>query len=374
MKKIILNTVLVLAVLLPGTAFAAEFQFDNKNITVEQNETPKNLYIAGKEIQIKAPVKDDLVIFGTDITIDNAVENSLFGAGSSIKINKSVGDNVRVIASDLSIDSSIQGDLMAVGSTVELSKNSSVDGDVVVKAANTNLNGKINGSVKIYGGDVVISGQITGDVFAHNVKSLTLADNTKISGKLVYSAPKSAQISEAAKVTGVIDFQKTTEQWTHKLWTSLIDLLATFIFVLLLVYLLPKFSKRLTKDSFASPVFCGLYGLIAVVVTPIIIFLLATSVIGLEISLALFLIYLLLVIIAIIFIPVVLGAVLTQLITKSKEYEISWLTALVGFLVFQVVAKIPVLGPFIDVLFFLIVFGGLIRWIFAKIKGNLAQK
>jgi len=105
------------------------------------------------------------------------------------------------------------------------------------------------------------------------------------------------------------------------------------------------------------------WGLIMVIVTPVVGIALAVTIIGIPLAILLFLSYGLGLLIACILAPVILGAWLIKWITKNPTAKVDWVAIILGVVVFKLVGVVPVLGGLAKLLLVLSVIGSMsVAW------------
>jgi cytoskeletal protein CcmA (bactofilin family) len=246
-------------------------------------------------------VKGDLIVFAQTITINGTVEGDLIAAGQSIIINGTVTEAARIAGAALQIGktATIGGDVVAGGASLEAQDGSAIEGELVVGAGQTLLEGNITGNVLAGSGSLELNGEFGGDVKADvgdpgqggvppsmympqaNIQfptvkpGFTIAEGAKIKGNLEYTQSKDVKIPANAvggKVTRtlpVVDPAKQNVQptpaqvamtWTFDLFRTIVTLI---VFGLLLGWLAPMFMKALMEKVQSQPVATLGWGLVA---------------------------------------------------------------------------------------------------------------
>jgi len=366
MRKYIWQLVLLAAVLVPYPALAAQFK-TGESVNVS-DENAENLYAAANEISVSNSVKGDLIVAGNNIGINADIENDLFAAGSKIKVSKKTGGSVRLAGEDLTVENAISGDLMAAGSKVTISKDAVIDGDLLAIGNTIVIDGTINGRVKVAGADVVITGVIKGDFNGKQVRSLVLSGDGKIEGKLSYSSTEELKIRDNAVVTGLIEYQKLKNNWSKFTFGTIIKFASIFIFLLILITLFPSLTKNIVEKGYNNSLINGLIGLLSVVLLPIVLIPLFISGIGSDIGFALLFLAIFLILIAGALVPLFIGSGLVRLVMHTKGFDATWLIGLLGILCLLLITRFSAYGIFIYLIFFVISFGTIIRWMVSKIS------
>lgn len=373
MKKVLLSLG-ILALMAPVVALAAQFRSsENGSVSLSADEQAKNLYSAGQIVTIDGKVSKDLFAAGSSVFINGNTEDSVFAAGTSVNIKGDLGGSARVAGEYVVIDGSVGGDIMAAGNNVVISSDAVVSDDVFVMASSVDLGGTVGGKAVITAKTVKISGKITGDVTIHEAESVTLTDSAVVSGKLTYAATQQASIDRNAIVVGGVDYQEIqtrTFPLVEKELFSLTKIIGTFVFLLLLIYLLPKFTRRFveaaTTDSWDN---LG-WGFLMLIVTPIVSLILLILVATAGIAIITTLAYFIFVAVSAAMAALLVGLNIVKYFKKEKEFTYDWVTALTGAIAVAVIAVIPVIGPLLLFVLFLVAFGTFAKLIRGKIKAN----
>jgi len=381
MKNFLLSLGFVL-LFLPTVALAAEFKYsDQSDVNVGSKEITTNLYTSGQNINLSGEIKKDLVAVAIkSMVIDGNIENSVLAfASDSLKLNGLVGENVRVGGSKIVLKGNIGGDAVVIGKKFLLDTSGEIGGDAMIAAGILTIDGNIDGNLYATAGKATISGHIGGNVNLSGVTDLTVTKTAKIDGKLIYSSNSQAIIDHDAIITGGTQYKTLSESngfVTPFMMTGLGDTIilmkaiSFFVFLLLLVYLLPKSTKRFVETAFTDLWSSFGWGILLLIIIPIaslstVLLLAPAAIAGVTM-----IIYILALIISSMMASLLIGTSLYKAFKKEKEFRLDWLTALLGVIVAVIVYKIPVIGPLFIVLTFLVAFGTCGRLFGEFIKAN----
>ena len=340
-----------LLVLLPFAARAAEFNVPADG-TVTINQPAKNVYTAGNAITTEAQIAGDIVAAGNSININSDIDHSVIAVAQSINLRGKVGQNARLGGNTITISSEIGEDLQAAGNSIVISKTALVGGDAMLAGSIITIDGTINGWLKGASETITINSEIKGDVKV-DANNVVIGDKAIIGGKLTYKSNNQAQIASGAKIAGGVDFQKRTSYdntFVRILMTEiltlalLVKLIGSVILLLLLIYLLPKFSQGVLGTAVTQPWMKLGIGLIVLIVTPITALLLLISTIGASIAFLLIMLYVLMLVLATHYGTLLIGQYTLKLLKKG-DVKLDWQTAVVGVVAVTILALIPFIGP-----------------------------
>lgn len=367
MKKI-LYILLTILIFLPSTISAATFRSSETNATVGEEERLENAYLAGNSITTEGRIEEDVLGAGNIININSVVGGSAMLAGNTILVGGSIGNSVRAAGNIIVIESEVDSDVLAAGNTITLTEASRVGDDFVAAGSAINLDGLIGGRAMLTGAQININGIIDGDVVIREAGKVSIGENARINGDLTYSASEPATIAEGAQIAGEVNFQEIKRANGGFNFSEIASglflgwLLVTYIVLLLVIYLLPKFSRSVVEYGFAKPGERMGIGFIYLVVVPIAAILLMLTVIGIPFGLVALGIYGVTIFIARVLTALLVGAYIVYWISRNKKIRVDWFSALVGVLVVALIGLIPVIGWLAIFLVFLIVLARFADW------------
>lgn len=239
-----------------------------------------DVYVAGNTILITGTVEGDVFAAGNLITINGTVLGSVRAAGNTIKINGQVGRNVITFAGN-----------------VEINPSSHIGQDLMVNAGQADIAAMVMGDVTGNGGQITINAPITGDVIIGGVGQLVLSDEAYVTGDVIYTSEQPAVVDTAATVLGKMRYT-TAEPHTKvelnlkpvfmifKLSFVVIAWLGCLLLGSVLLKLLPKTSQNLVDNMLQKPVASFGYGALVVFCAPLLLLLIACTVIGIPLAVA----------------------------------------------------------------------------------------
>jgi len=374
MKKTIVCFMLLVVAALPVSVFAATIE-SGQSVTV--TESKKDLYLFGSTVNVNSDTAGDVVGFAGNFNVNNKIAESAFVVSGTADIRESIGRHLRVLSGDTSIASTIGGDAVVVGSSLNLAKSSQISGDLIFVGGPANLSGTVRGKTQITSGSARVAGQYAGD-FVFNGGTLEIADGTTIAGKLTYYSPEIAEVAPTAKISGGVEYHKTEGEkeglaalkTRGELIAMIEALVAITVFALILFFVLKPIVKKTIDLATNKPAQSGLYGLAAVIIIPIVSFILCFSIVGAMIGLTSFSIFFAIMFIAYGLSAIYLGSLCFNIFSKNGgETNPVWI-CLVGSLILVVFGLIPYIGPWIKFIIFLIVTGAFV----VTIKNILSSK
>lgn len=376
---------LLAAPFIPQSIYAAEFiapQNENENITLSSGETHKNVYIAGGSVFINSDVAGDLYGVGGTMTVEGKVEQDVVVAGGTITLNSPIGGDVRVAGGTVVINGPVGGDVIIGGGTVHITEKASVQGDLAVAAGDLILDGTVVGFVKIGGGVVTLNSSLPGQVTVAADQSLTIGSKAVIPNTIVYKGIKEAVVQDGAQI-GTIDFQAMQNRGGNNHVGRMMFAIFSISFViksiglilaaLLLMKLFPRTAKK-SVEHMQQGMWKNLgIGLIGLIVTPILFFILLITFFGMYIAFLLLFAWLLMLIVASLVASVFVGAWIINQLTKKQGMVYDWQALVIGVVVLGIVMIIPFIGSLVFLILMLMAFGGIIRQLYAHIQSEQTE-
>lgn len=351
MKRYVALAVLLLLAPLSVSASTLE----SARTLVFTNASTTNAYLVGTDISVVVPLAGDLLAAGGTVTSNSPISGDAIIAGGTVKIQSPVAGDVRIMGGEVTVNAPVAGDLIIAGGNIIASTSAK---DTRIAGGEVKLLGGSNGPVILYGSDITLAGDFKGDVTIEASNSVTISEGTHIHGALRYNAPQqivtpaSASIDGGATYIGSSTFLPTSQE-AHTFAIAgatilfLVHLLAVLILAGLLAGLFPHFTERVAERTLVdhSPgkfVLLALLGFGIFVATPVLIFILIVSFVGIGVALMLAALYALFIMLAYVYAGIIAGAALSRALLK--RYVITWKEAVLGMFVLYLIGTIPVIG------------------------------
>lgn len=226
----------------------------------------------------------------------------LFLPTSSVQAQSPNGDVFRLGENyTLKSDETLNGNLAVVGGNALIEQDAIVNGDIVVVGGNLTINGNVSGNVAIIGGNLTISGKIDGDIAVIGGQAVltetAVVDggitsiggqvekdpDAEVSGEIVNNAPLT-DIPNPPDVPGGPDVPNSPDFniEVNPFWEMANVIGRAFavaaIGMLLTLFLQPQLER--VGDTIAhQPVLAGSFGLLSVVVAPLVLVIMAVTLI-----------------------------------------------------------------------------------------------
>lgn len=336
----------------PYEAAAAQIS-GGSTVTVPAGERiDDDLYVTGAEITIDGEVTRDVFAGAATLRLNGRVGGDLTAAAGTIRVAGPVGGSVRASAATVEIAAPVGWDVAALGvGTLTVQSGATVGHDLaLIQAGSVTMDGTVRGAVRGSAETLVLAGQVLGDVDVE-AQRIEIRDGAKIEGALRYRSPNPATIAPGATIVGPVEHTATRNQEGSEtlagralawLGTVLLRLGWALVAGTLLILLLPRPVVAVSDTLRKAPLVSALWGLAALIGVPIIVLLLAVTVVGIPAALLVAGLYL-----AILYLSQILvGITLVRLVplgaVRGERRLTLWLAMLVGTTLVLVFRLLPI--------------------------------
>lgn len=370
MFRIIVQSALCALVALPMVAAASPVIRVGDTVAIGALEVVNgDWYSAGGTVTASGAVKGDAYLAGGTITINTPVGQDLVVVGGTVRVHSDVGDDVRIAAGDTTIAGKVAGDLIVLGGTVHLTNTSTVTGDVLVYGGTLVADGVVQGSVFGAVDTVTLNGRIDGATRFTHVITLALGSAANLKGTLTYTAAHELTQESGARITGEVTYTQTAIPGIDSrviLNGFFACAIVAFAFHFLFHKHLSGFVAR-TRMRWGITLLVGAGMFLA---TPLLAIISMATGFGAFLGIALLALYLLMMVMALAFLSVLLGAYTMRL--YSRTLEVTVVTTVLGAAVttFLVFALPSAFVPFLLVLPLGLLTLEMYAALFGKMKGR----
>ena len=309
----------------PGVAVAESGV--SGTIVVESDETVSSISAIAGTIVVEGTVTGDVSGLAGDVVVED---------GGTVE-----GD-LSVAAGNVRIAGTVEGDVSTGSGTLHVTETGSVGGDLNAGAADVRFEGTIHGDVRV-GADTIF-----------------LGDEAEIRGSLTYDGDLSGNTDAVAgDITRdrslAPDLASDVQPFVS--WIFAINaFILNFLLGALLLLVAPRFSDQVGSRVATDPLRSGLVGFGLFIGIPLVLVLVALTIIGIPIMLGGLLLFLLLAWIGLVYGRFAIG----RWLLSFTDVENRFVALFVGLLVAVVLAQIPFLGGLLNFFIFLLGLGALV--------------
>ena len=310
---------------------------------------------------------------GTTVVESGETVSSVSGVYGTIVIEGTVTGDVSGLAGDVVVRESgiVEGNLDVAAGNVRIA--GTVAGSVSAGAGSIHITetGVVQGTFEVGAGEVRIDGRIDGDATI-GAETIRLGDNAALAGSLTYDGTLEGNTNAVAGDitrdrsigTGMVTDIQPFASWVFAINAFLLNLLLGAV----LLGLFPRFSNGVAERVTANPVRSGLVGLGTVVAVPIVLVLVAITVIGIPLSLVGLFAFLFVIWIGLVYGRFAVGYwLLTQVDIHNK-----WAGLVAGLLLAVLLHQIPYVGGLANFVIVMLGIGALIGAIVASRRAKSA--
>ncbi|PSO45285.1 MAG: hypothetical protein BRC22_01220 [Parcubacteria group bacterium QH_9_35_7] len=371
--------VLISLLFLPQAAVSAELR-SGQEVQIKQNQIiEENFYSVSTNFSHFGTAKKDLFAVAETISSSGTTTKDQFLAGANINIEGNLQEDLRAVGGEITISGPVEGETVLIGSKVNIEPEAKLNQETIILANKLNLEGKINKKARIFAREIFIDGEVGGNLQA-NTLIFNITKNAVIGGDLNYSADTKADIPKQTKVEGAINFtpsesslwpfQKKDKNFRQTLISKFdnlwwLSLLAELMAGLVLFWLFKRKIKKINSSTYYNFGRNILIGLAVLVLSPVVLIGLFSSVVGFWISILLALIGGIFLILSKVGGGILLGSLLRKLILKEDRFKLDWNSVAGGIVALSLVSVIPFLGSFVETLFSTAVFGTLVCYFYS---------
>jgi hypothetical protein len=354
MLRTVISFALLLLLLISSPASALYIKTGDNIVISEDTIIDDNLFVSGDDVVVSGKVNGDLIAFGGDIILNGEVNGNIIVAGGNVTVS-GTARNVFVAGGDVSIAGVIKNDLFAGCGQLYIDKNSRIGKDAFLGCGDAKIAGKIYRDLGVAAGNLMIApGALIKGKLAYSVDTYDLSKEAKVMGTITSYARPNYRQQAAQFMAGVA------------LVSKIVSFLAIFIIGVLAIIFLPNqvklVSARMVNRFWKSLV----WGIISLLVIPIIALLLCITLVGIPLGAILVALYIFGIYVAGIFISVVIGKAIFDRI-GMKGISLIW-SLFLGLIILTLLGLIPLLGWLIKLVLFLWAFGALVATRFTTYK------
>lgn len=349
---------------LPLATKAQSAAEDNIFITKE-TVIDHNFWRIGDIISISGTMKQDVIVFGQTVVVDGVIEGDLIGVANSLKLNGEVKGNVRFIANEMKISGTVGKNLTVFANLLEVT--GSVGWGITSYANLFSLNSHQVGDLKVYGNEADIRGNVGGDLSLNMSRAgkIVFKKDIEIKGNLKYSDIKSIDNLAAIKVFGQTKQMEPFEFWPwHEkrdygyAFSRLTYYLSLVLIGFLLLWRFRPYIIRVGSAIRFSPLESFKWGVVYLILVPVIAILIAITVIGLPISIIAMILYGICLYVTKVFVGLAFGAWLLK--KDLKKDKLIW-PMLLGGLAMVILISAPYVGPIFNLIISIVGLGAVIE-------------
>jgi len=319
-----------------------------------------DFYSATGKMNLSGEVQGDAVIASSQVTVNGKIDEDAMFFGGTVDVYGTIGDDLRVVAGETTIAEPVMGDVLVVGGVLTILSSASVAGDVILVTGKATIEGSVGGDILGWSNDLRIDAPVSGDVSV-TVNTLTLGDKANISGSVQYVSRELAIQAQGATIDGdLVRNDPVIPAANTSVSAALIPMLIILFSVLAWYLISRKSLTAITNKALRKSVRPALLGFASVILVPFAIVLLTVSVIGMLVGITLFFLYALLLMLALIALPALIGQAMLKLFSRPTK-ELTLVSLVVGVFGVMFLAVLPIIGALVLVGVLVLAIGAMIE-------------
>lgn len=356
-----------------SAANAAEVNHGDPNYTLQAGQEVKtDLIVAAEHTRIDGDVDGDLIVSSRSLTVNGHVKGDVLAFGQEVHVNGPVDGNVRAFAQALTVNSVIGKNVMAWTREVNLDEKARVGGTMTLGSADTDLDGHVNGDLLAFTEVLDMNGSLGGNALIRGQR-LRIGPNADVAGLIRYRGGRQPEVASGAKLASPVQVLTRVRPIPNYAsaayyWRQILSWGAAFLFGLVLFFIAPAFFRDVENASKRFGVSLGL-GLLFLVAIPVAAIVACLTIVGLGVGITTFLVYMIAIYAAQVFIGEWLGE---KILGASTGAAAAMGRLALGLAILHLLRMIPFAGRLIGLIVVLWGFGSLVLAIHKRIRPQFA--
>ncbi|HSJ71917.1 MAG TPA: hypothetical protein VLA29_09770 [Acidimicrobiia bacterium] len=282
----------VLVALLPGLGGLGALVTTDRHIVTEDQRIAEDQYVTAVSSIVEGTIEGDLTVFSGSVTISGTVSGNLtaFSSGTvTITRTGSVGGSLQGVATALSVEGDVGDDVFFTAGSVVIEEVGSVGRDVIAFGGSARVEGQVGRDVRGRAVRLAVDGGVARDVDVAT-SILTVGPGAIIGGDILYRSGSEAEIASTARIGGTVTRLPAQGNFLYGVILTLANVVGFLGFVvagLLSLWILRGVGSRAVGSVIRRPIRSLLTGIAVVVIVPLVIAMLAITLVGIPISIVL---------------------------------------------------------------------------------------
>lgn len=260
-------------------------------VTVAKGQTIDSMLVAtGRTIVIDGVVNGDVFCAGQSVSISGTINGDVFCAAQTLRITGVVDGSVRAAGQTVAYSADTYGSTTLAGQVVTIEEDAAVGRDLLVAANSMSLQGSVTRDASIAAETATINGEI-GRNLGGQYKNLTLGPSAVVKGSIDYTSSTNLVQAEGSSVSGSVNRRDPPKKQSGPSMSGFSVLkLFVYMFVALMivsltvVLIFPALFTSTNSQIAKSKSRVVAIGLTMLFVAPVVIFLIALSVVGIPLA------------------------------------------------------------------------------------------
>lgn len=360
-NKYLLKTLIVFftfIVIFPSITTASDFRGGDKLVIAKGEVINDDIYFAGSSVIVDGIINGDLLAAGSEIKVTGTINGSIMAVAGSIIITGNVTNDIRAAGGQVRVGGEVGDNVLVFTGQFILEKDARIARDMTLGAGKTVIDGTVNGNINGGVSDLQMRGTVKGNVTLEIEDNISIFPGAVIGGDLVYSAPNQGEIS--GTVSGKTTYKESPakkEDVISRMEGEIIGYIMLLLIGIVSLILVPELTKKISDMVSVKPFKNLLWGLIFLIITPIVAIVLLITIIGIPLSLILLAIYIILIYVSRIYVAFWIGLYVLKKMNIEMKFKV--LTMALGLLIVIIGVNLPIVGIILHLLILLIGLGAI---------------
>jgi cytoskeletal protein CcmA (bactofilin family) len=255
------------------------------DVVIGQGErVTDDLYVAAGTLEFNGQAEGDIVIAAGEATIGGTIAGSVHLATGQTEVTGTIDGSLRVLSGTVTLSGSVGGDVVMAGGQLTMPSSGQIGGNLIVAGGTIDIRGRVEGDVTGYTMQSALDGTFQGAVDLRT-SSLDIGNTARITGPVTYTSRQDADVSANAQLAQGIE-QEQLDPWgdgenpVARASGSLLRTLWALVAGALLVIAAPRLVNKLGTNG-RQVLRSLLFGILTLVVAPVLAIVLMVTVIGL---------------------------------------------------------------------------------------------
>ena len=330
-------------------------------------------FATGGEVRLREEIYGDAIATGGEVTLDATVRGDALLAGGSVVVRGTIDEDLYAAGGEVEMSGHVAGSARIAGGEIDLDRDTVIDGAVSIAGGRVSVAGRMGQYLQVAAGRAYLDGRVEGDVEVAGGE-LSVGPDAVINGSLTFRGPKPPQVAEGAQVRGGVRHIEK-DQHAAKAVVGLFALLwlgGWLVVAWIALALWPGFARTVSETARQRLGPSLVTGLVLFFGMPILLVMLAASLLGLPLALLLLGVYLVLVPLGYIAGAGAIGDAFLPRIRRGAEIATRHrVYMLIGVLIaLTVLGRVPFLGGLLCFAVLLAGMGSLALVVFASYRGR----
>lgn len=338
---------------------ASEFKSGDKLVITKDEVVNDDLYFAGNSITVDGVINGDLIAAGSEIKVTGTINGGIIAAGGSIVVTGKVTNDIKAAGGEVRIGGDVGDNVLVFTGNLVLEKDARIARDLTLGAGTATIDGTVNGNINGGASNMEMNGATKGNVTVNIDNNIKISPGATIGGNLEYTAPQPGEISGI--VSGTTTYKETPvrrEDFMSRLPGEIIGYFWLLLIGIISLILASELTQKNSDNISVKPLKNLLWGLLFLIITPIVAVLLLITIIGIPLGLILLVIYIILVYISRIYVGLWVGQYVLRKLKQETRSRV--LAMALGLIIVVIIINLPIIGGLIHFVIILLGLGAII--------------